>query len=186
MIFQDKRSSEALGFKFRNLPSDFKYHHHLRKFKQMFSQAHDFTIPHGQFINIQGDQNHYYVAESQTVAQQAGYYQGMTHCPTSTSKFTGREDILATLDLFFNSSLPNNSRGIQKCFLLYGLGGAGKTQVALEFQRRFKERFTKIYFITANTEDSIQASFYDIAMDNGVVDAQEWKNTSLPVIMEIL
>ncbi|KAH7869828.1 P-loop containing nucleoside triphosphate hydrolase protein, partial [Lentinula edodes] len=100
----------------------------------------------------------------------------MTHCPTSTSKFTGREDILATLDLFFNSSLPNNSRGTQKCFLLYGLGGAGKTQVALEFQRRFKERFTKIYFITANTEYSIQASFYDIAMDNGVVDAQGWKS----------
>ncbi|KAJ4470272.1 hypothetical protein C8R41DRAFT_777360, partial [Lentinula lateritia] len=44
------------------------------------------------------------------------------------------------------------------------------------YTHNHRNRFTKIYFITANTEDSIQASFYDIAMDNGAVDVQEWKS----------
>lgn len=35
-------------------------------------------------------------------------------------------------------------------------------------------RLTKIYFIKANTEQSIQASYFDIAIDNGIVQAQDW------------
>ncbi|KAJ3878964.1 P-loop containing nucleoside triphosphate hydrolase protein, partial [Lentinula edodes] len=64
----------------------------------------------------------------------------------------------------------------QKVFLLYGLGGVGKTQTALEFKQRLslKKRLTKIYFSKANTEQSIQASYFDIVIDNGIVQAQDW------------
>ncbi|KAJ3991159.1 P-loop containing nucleoside triphosphate hydrolase protein [Lentinula boryana] len=62
-----------------------------------------------------------------------------------------------------------------KIFLLYRLGGAGKTQIALEFTRRFKQRFTAIFFITADQEDSIQGSYFDIAKTSGVQDAQSWE-----------
>ncbi|KAJ3890541.1 P-loop containing nucleoside triphosphate hydrolase protein, partial [Lentinula edodes] len=94
-------------------------------------------------------------------------------CPTSTSTFTGRTDTLESLNNFFF-----DSEKTQKAFLLFGLGGAGKTQVALEFRKRFRQnsRFTKIYFITADTEESIQACLFDIAVDNGLVNPQDWRS----------
>jgi Cdc6-like AAA superfamily ATPase len=48
--------------------------------------------------------------------------------------FTGREDILAQMrDCFFNGSRKRN------VFVLYGLGGAGKTQIALKFVEMCQE-----------------------------------------------
>ncbi|KAE9384362.1 hypothetical protein BT96DRAFT_982315 [Gymnopus androsaceus JB14] len=70
--------------------------------------------------------------------------------------------------------------GRRKLFLLHGLGGAGKTQCALEFVKKFKKSlsgsFSDIYFITAESENSIKASYYDIAMRNGSIPAQGWES----------
>jgi hypothetical protein len=52
-----------------------------------------------------------------------------------TSVFTGREDILAQLDNYFNVEGPAKQE--QHIFVLYGLGGAGKTQIALKFVNQF-------------------------------------------------
>jgi len=56
----------------------------------------------------------------------------------STGIFTGRDDILRKLhDCFF----PNESRlASQKRFILYGLGGSGKTQTCTVFAEAHRER----------------------------------------------
>ncbi|KAJ3733426.1 P-loop containing nucleoside triphosphate hydrolase protein [Lentinula guzmanii] len=133
----------------------------------MFSHANDFTVSGGHLI-----QNIYNKTESDTQKTPPGYFEGMTHCPTSTKTFTGREEVLTTLEEFF---LSGNAAEGMKTFLLCGLGGAGKTQIALQFIKRFKQRFTARFFITADQEDSIQGSYFDIAKTNGVQDAQSWK-----------
>ncbi|KAF9063196.1 hypothetical protein BDP27DRAFT_1335555 [Rhodocollybia butyracea] len=63
----------------------------------------------------------------------------------------------------------------RKIFLLLGIGGAGKTQCVLEFVRQSKTRFTKHYFISAHSEESIQAGYYDIAVKNGVQQPDSWR-----------
>ncbi|KAJ3711463.1 P-loop containing nucleoside triphosphate hydrolase protein, partial [Lentinula guzmanii] len=131
----------------------------------IFTHANDFTVNGGQF-------NIYNKTESDKQTTPPGYFKGMTHCPTSTHTFTGREEVLTTLEVFF---LPGHAAERTKTFLLYGLGGAGKTQIALEFTRRFKQRFTAIFFITADQEYSIQGSYFDIAKTSGVQDAQSWQ-----------
>ena len=52
----------------------------------------------------------------------------LKRCPLSVHTFTGRSDILAQMHECFS----NDSQD-QHMFVLYGLGGAGKTQVALKF-----------------------------------------------------
>ena len=64
----------------------------------------------------------------------------MTDYPTSTLLFTGREAILNLLEDYFIKDLMSKDIG-RKLFLLHGLGGAGKTQCALEFARKFKKRY---------------------------------------------
>ena len=52
----------------------------------------------------------------------------LKRCPPSVRTFTGRNDILAQMQEYFF----NGSRN-QHIFVLYGLGGAGKTQIAFKF-----------------------------------------------------
>ena len=58
----------------------------------------------------------------------------------ATPVFIGREDILEQLDDYFR--MPETSVDIEKCrvFVLYGLGGGGKTQIVLKFIDKFYNR----------------------------------------------
>jgi hypothetical protein len=49
------------------------------------------------------------------------------------------------------------------CVVLYGLGGIGKTQLAIEYIRRHKDKYTAIFWSNANDQDSLKLSFRDIA-----------------------
>jgi Cdc6-like AAA superfamily ATPase len=57
--------------------------------------------------------------------------QPMRPIPVPSAIFTGRQSILQKLDKFF-SPRPSGSQK-RRTFVLYGMGGAGKTQTALKF-----------------------------------------------------
>ena len=51
--------------------------------------------------------------------------------PNPSNRFTGRAEVIAKLKRhFFNT---NDSAQKRKLFLLYGMGGIGKTQICLKF-----------------------------------------------------
>ena len=52
--------------------------------------------------------------------------------PNSSIRFTGRTDVLAKLKEHFTAESIDNVRR-RKFFLLYGMGGIGKTQICLRF-----------------------------------------------------
>ena len=55
----------------------------------------------------------------------------MTLMPNPSSRFTGRTEVIDKLKThFFNT---NDSARKRKFFLLYGMGGIGKTQICLKF-----------------------------------------------------
>lgn len=51
----------------------------------------------------------------------------------------------------------------RSCVTLHGLGGMGKTQLAITYARRYKEKYTAIFWLNANDEDSLKLSFRDAA-----------------------
>jgi hypothetical protein len=46
----------------------------------------------------------------------------------------------------------------QKIFVLHGLGGIGKTQLAVEFARRNHRRFSSVFWLNGSSEDSLKQS----------------------------
>jgi hypothetical protein len=56
-------------------------------------------------------------------------------CPPPTSRFTGQVDILLQLEEYFFPTQTTVKE--QHIFVLYGVGGAGKTQIALAFIEKF-------------------------------------------------
>ena len=51
--------------------------------------------------------------------------------PNPSNRFTGRTEVIAKLERHFSNK--NDSGQKRKFFLLYGMGGIGKTQICLKF-----------------------------------------------------
>ena len=58
--------------------------------------------------------------------------------PTPSVIFTGRQSILEKMSTFF--ATEHDCRG-RKEYLLYGMGGAGKTELALKFMEDNRKRY---------------------------------------------
>ena len=59
--------------------------------------------------------------------------------PNSSTRFTGRTEAIAKLKRHFFTN-TNDAVQKRKFFLLYGMGGIGKTQICLKFVEEMSER----------------------------------------------
>ncbi|KAL2113889.1 hypothetical protein VUR80DRAFT_2014 [Thermomyces stellatus] len=81
----------------------------------------------------------------------------------TSSLFTGRGDILQKLNRVFEPRARGSKP--RRDFLLWGIAGIGKTQIALRFVDLFAERFDKVLWIDASSVQMIHHSFEVIASD---------------------
>ncbi|OAG06114.1 HET-domain-containing protein, partial [Paraphaeosphaeria sporulosa] len=73
------------------------------------------------------------------------------------AQFVAREEELSKM----HELLHGHSN--RSAVVLYGLGGIGKTQLAIQYIKRHKEKHTAIFWLNANDEDSLQLCFRSIA-----------------------
>jgi tetratricopeptide (TPR) repeat protein len=80
--------------------------------------------------------------------------------------FTGRYDLLAHLRAKMVEAKPNkyNHR-----VAIYGMGGVGKTQVAIEYVYRYRDDYDGIYWITASDQTILLSGFQKIGSTAGCV-----------------
>lgn len=77
------------------------------------------------------------------------------------NKFVSREgDMIQLEDVLVPRPGPNIRR---KIFVLYGLGGIGKTQLAVEFARNNKKKFSACFWLDGSTRDNIRQSIANVA-----------------------
>lgn len=78
------------------------------------------------------------------------------------NRFVGRDTELRRLQEFF---IPTEA-GVatrRKVFVVHGLGGIGKTQLAIEFARRFYGKFSAVLWFNGSSRDELQQSFIEVA-----------------------
>ncbi|KIK00831.1 hypothetical protein K443DRAFT_664318 [Laccaria amethystina LaAM-08-1] len=74
--------------------------------------------------------------------------------PNPSVRFTGRTEIIAKLkEHFLNSS--NDQVQKRKYFLLYGMGGVGKTQICLKFIEEMSDHFSIVCWLDASSAGTI-------------------------------
>ena len=75
-------------------------------------------------------------------------------------RFTGREDKLKQIH---EALLSDNTVAVSQPVAVCGLGGIGKTQTAIEYAYRYQSEYEFIFWVKADSEDSIISSYVDIA-----------------------
>lgn len=85
--------------------------------------------------------------------------------------FTGRQQILQIL--YTALTQPNNASPLTRSYALRGLGGIGKTQIALEYAYRYASAHTALLWVNAETHEALLASFISIAERFNVLEQAE-------------
>jgi tetratricopeptide (TPR) repeat protein len=91
-------------------------------------------------------------------AEQAEALRIWAGVPLRNSAFTGRETLLSTL----RKALDRQSKASVVPHALHGLGGVGKTQLAVEFAYRYADRYDVVWWIPAENQTLVLQSLRDL------------------------
>ena len=94
--------------------------------------------------------------------------------------FTGREDILTHLYTVLRS---NRTAALTQAQAISGLGGIGKTQIALEYAHRYRDHYQAIFWVNASTREALNTDFAALAASLGLPEQYERdQDIVMPVI----
>ena len=79
--------------------------------------------------------------------------------PTRNATFTGRNDVLEKL----REQLVGSSTAVVLPLALYGYGGVGKTQVALEYAHRYMADYDIVWWVPSEQPELVSPAFADLA-----------------------
>ncbi|EAA35443.1 hypothetical protein GE21DRAFT_2556 [Neurospora crassa] len=85
----------------------------------------------------------------------------------SSNFFTGRTDILRNMAKVLLSD-PDGRNQRRREYLLWGMGGIGKTQIALRFAEIHRDRFEHVFWLDATNKNTVQQSYHNIALKLGI------------------
>ncbi|KEP48448.1 nephrocystin-3 protein [Rhizoctonia solani 123E] len=92
-------------------------------------------------------------------AKQLNIFKALQSCPLPSASFVGQEGVLTQMDrCIFDDT------GGRHIFVLYGLGGAGKTQLALKFTQLYRSKFSEVFYIDASSANTIEADLASFAV----------------------
>jgi hypothetical protein len=75
--------------------------------------------------------------------------------------FVGRNAEIKGIEQFLH---PSSSKPRRKIHVIHGLGGIGKTQLAIEFARKHHDRYSAVFWLEASSKDSLSQALADIAL----------------------
>jgi hypothetical protein len=87
---------------------------------------------------------------------------------TQNMNFFGREDILLQIDDQFSRDVPSKNQSIPKSFVLHGMGGVGKTEIAIEYAHSRKANFDAVLWIAADTRQKLADQYILVAKEMGL------------------
>jgi hypothetical protein len=96
----------------------------------------------------------------------------LVNVPARNDFFTGREEILSKL----HEALRDGERAAVKQ-AISGLGGIGKTQIAVEYAHRYADAYSYVFWVSAESESALTLGLASLAHELGLPVKQEQAET---------
>ena len=93
--------------------------------------------------------------------------------------FQPREKELEEIRSIILPSQAPQGHQSHRSFLITGLGGAGKTELAVKFVTEFEKHFDAVFFLIADSESRLSEQYSTVALDLGLVDSSDTTNQEL-------
>ncbi|KAK4969787.1 hypothetical protein LTR66_011682 [Elasticomyces elasticus] len=104
------------------------------------------------------------------------------------NRFIGRDAELQRLEDYFHPKTPGPTR--RKVFVTHGLGGIGKTQLAIEFARTHHSRYSAVFWLDGSSKDRLEQFFveaaYRLPLDQVTADIAEALKQSKDIDVDIV
>jgi hypothetical protein len=97
-----------------------------------------------------------------------GHHPEIANLPARNAAFAGRDDLLGELRGRLHQE--GTAVAVVPAQALYGLGGVGKTQLALEYAHRYQADYDLVWWIVAEAPGAIPAGLAALAPHLGLVD----------------
>ncbi|KAL8736414.1 MAG: hypothetical protein Q9166_000206 [cf. Caloplaca sp. 2 TL-2023] len=98
------------------------------------------------------------------------------------SRFWGREDVLMKVQ---DALDPGEDQQRQRSIALWGMGGVGKTQIALRYASISRQRFQTVLWVSADSNIQLLQSFREVAKRLGLVQAHEETEDAMSAMMKV-
>ncbi|KAJ5855593.1 uncharacterized protein N7529_009537 [Penicillium soppii] len=85
----------------------------------------------------------------------------------TVSSYTQRDELWSELEE--KLKIQHKEADVPFAVALHGLGGAGKSQLALKYTENNVDHYSSILWIDASNEASIRASFFEFALQTGII-----------------
>ncbi|QRV95554.1 kinesin light chain [Ceratobasidium sp. AG-Ba] len=92
--------------------------------------------------------------------------QCLKECPAPTPVYTERQKLIEKAIKCLTATAPN-----RRVFVFHGLGGAGKTQLALQLVKRMREHWSEIIYINASSTEAMSSTLKEVAVSRGIGDS---------------
>ena len=80
--------------------------------------------------------------------------------------------------------LPSDARERRKTYILYGLGGIGKTRLAAAFARKHQQTFSAILWLNGNSKDTLMRSLAAFAQHAGLIRLAHSTNSASQCVQD--
>jgi hypothetical protein len=92
--------------------------------------------------------------------------------PRNTRSFCGRDDVFFLLDeALSRRPLQSDSTGSPVSCVLHGMGGVGKTEIALEYAYKNRHNYECVFWVSAQSRVHLSQAYCAIGKQVGVISA---------------
>ncbi len=135
------------------------------------------------YCRSRGSTSHKKYEAAQIQKQVASH--NLLQVPARNNLFHGRRETLQLINEHLGSLAVEKASRLQTC-TLYGLGGIGKTQIAIEYVYRYRDVYEYVFWIRASSEAQLAKSYSSISPTNvrgavgipdvnqGIEEARNW------------
>ena len=101
---------------------------------------------------------------------------------TANPRFWAREEPMKLIKETLN---PANGQEGLRIFALWGMGGVGKTQIALHYASSSRDQYDATLWISADSSLQMLQSFRDVAVRLGLIESDQESEDSMSAMMKV-